>query len=151
MVSWGPYALLPAMKILGLSPRTCSFSVYRNENNGTDLYARMLLGYETAEAILKVGIGVKSEGDMVISGTKGYVYVPSPWWKMDYFEVRKEDSRKNKRYFYQFEGEGLRYALAEFIRSIRGQNDSRQLSPEESVFISWMIQLFGQGKNVTNI
>lgn len=64
---------------------------------------------------------------MVISGTKGYIYVPSPWWKMDYYEVRKEDFRDNRKFFYQFEGEGIRYELAEFIKSIRGNNINNKL------------------------
>ena len=30
----------------------------------------------------------------MISGTKGYAYVPAPWWKTDYFELRYEDQNK---------------------------------------------------------
>ena len=33
-----------------------------------------------------VAINAKAEGDLVISGTKGYVYVPAPWWKTEYYE-----------------------------------------------------------------
>ena len=44
-------------------------------------------------------MGVKSEGELIISGTKGYIYVPAPWWKTDYFETRFEDQSENKRYF----------------------------------------------------
>lgn len=36
---------------------------------------------------------------MIISGTKGYVYVPSPWWKTDFFELCYEDRNCNKKYF----------------------------------------------------
>ena len=50
-------------------------------------------------ASIKVGKGVKSEGELIISGTKGYIYVPAPWWKTDYFELRYEDQNKNKKYF----------------------------------------------------
>lgn len=46
-------------------------------------------------ASIKVGKGVKTEGELVISGTKGYIYVPAPWWKTDYFEVRRELVKKN--------------------------------------------------------
>lgn len=151
MTTWGPYVFLPALKILGPSYRTCSFATYRDKSNGVDLYTRTQLTYDTGEAILKVGSGVKSEGDMVISGTKGYIYVPAPWWKMDYFEVRKEDSRDNKRYFYQFEGEGIRYELAEFVRSIQTHMDCKRLSPIESATISGLIERFRKGENVSNI
>lgn len=151
ITTWGPYAFLPALKILGCGYRSCSFATYRDKNNGVDIYTRVQLLYDTAEAILKVGSGVKSEGDMVISGTQGYIYVPAPWWKMDYFEVRKEDSRENKRYFYQFEGEGIRYELAEFVRSVRTHIYSGQLSSDESAAISGLIERFYKGENVTYI
>ena len=49
-------------------------------------------------ASIKVGKGVKTEGELVISGTKGYIYVPAPWWKTDYFEVRREYPTQYKRY-----------------------------------------------------
>lgn len=55
---------------------------------------------------------------MIISGTKGYVYVPAPWWKTDYFEIRYEDQNKNKRFFYELEGEGFKYELVNFLRAI---------------------------------
>lgn len=50
--------------------------------------------YKNAVATAKIGKGVKSEGEMIVSGTKGYAYVPSPWWKTDYFEIRYEDQNK---------------------------------------------------------
>ena len=56
---------------------------------------------------------------MIVSGTKGYIYVPAPWWKMDYFEVRYENPADNRRYFYQLDGEGIRYELVEFARLAR--------------------------------
>jgi choline-phosphate cytidylyltransferase len=127
MVSWAPYALLPVLNIFGTDYSDCRFISYLDTDNNTDLYTKIQMLYPSAEASLMVGTGVKSEGDMVIAGTKGYIYVPAPWWKMDYFEVRKEDSRDNRRYFYQFEGEGVRYELAEFVKSIRNSSQRPHL------------------------
>ena len=59
---------------------------------------------------------------MIITGTEGYIYVPAPWWKTDYFEVRTEDLRNTKKYFYKFEGEGLRYEVNEFVKRINTRN-----------------------------
>lgn len=76
---------------------------------------------------------------MVITGTKGYIYVPAPWWKTDYFEVRYEDINKNTKYFYKFEGEGLRYELVEFVRSIQdGRLDNIILTRDE-IFSECMV------------
>ena len=55
---------------------------------------------------------------MVISGTKGYAYVPAPWWKTDYFEIRYEDQNQNKKFFYPYAGEGLRYEIKDFVTAI---------------------------------
>ena len=41
-----------------------------------------------------------------------------PWWKTDYFEVRFENPVNNKRYFYQLDGEGIRYEILSFVKSI---------------------------------
>ena len=64
-----------------------------------------------ATGSFKVGLGVKTEGNLVISGTKGYAYVPAPWWKTDFFELRYENQNNNKKYFYSWNGEGLRIGL----------------------------------------
>ena len=81
----------------------------------------LFIGFDqdkNAIATATVGLGVKSEGDLVISGTKGYIYVPSPWWKTEYFEVKFENFNYNKKYFYKFEGDGLRYEISDFISLI---------------------------------
>ena len=74
--------------------------------------------FNNAVATGKVAINAKAEGDLIICGTKGYVYVPAPWWKTDYFEIRFENQNENKKYFYQLDGEGIRYELVAFIKSI---------------------------------
>ena len=68
---------------------------------------------------MKVGNGVKSEGELIVSGEKGYAYVPAPWWKTEFFEIRFEDPSQNQRFFYQMEGEGIRYELVDFVNRIR--------------------------------
>jgi hypothetical protein len=80
-----------------------------------DIFTKAVFRYDHAVASFQVGLGVKTEGNLVISGTKGYVYVPAPWWKTDYFEVRYEDQNLNKKYFYPYVGEGLRYEIKDFV------------------------------------
>ena len=72
---------------------------------------------------------------MRISGTDGYIYVPAPWWKSGYFEVRFEDLTKNKRYFYENEGDGLRMELVRFVRSISDNANNYYLSDDISIAI----------------
>ena len=85
---------------------------------------------------------MKSEGELIVSGTKGYIYVPAPWWKTDYFEIRYEDSTNNKRYFYQLDGEGIRYELVAFLRAIETSTNKGYISRGISDAICKVIEDF---------
>jgi hypothetical protein len=88
----------------------------------------------------------------VISGTKGYAYVPAPWWKTDYFELRYEDQNKNKKFFYSWDGEGLRYEIQEFISCIYNQRlSSAKLRPKESIAMADIMEQFGKRVNFMEI
>lgn len=121
--AWGPTALLPVFQILGTEYVSAQqFSIQSADRADTDSFTKLSLNYEGATATIKAGTGVKSEGELIVSGTKGYIYVPAPWWKTDYFEIRYEDQNDNKRYFYQVAGEGIRYELVAFASAIRKSN-----------------------------
>lgn len=131
--AWGPTAMLPIFQLLGtdyVSKRIVTRFV--DEERSYDAFTSIMFIYPHAVASLKVGQGVKSEGEMVVSGTKGYIYVPAPWWKTDYFEVRYEDPHNNKRYFYQLDGEGLRYELLSFLKTIRLGRDFNYVADSTS-------------------
>ena len=119
MTAWGPTALLPIFQILGTKPNSVRISSLCEKNDKTfDEFSRLDVEFPNAVATAKVGSGAKSEGSLVVSGTKGYIYVPAPWWKTDYFEIRYEDPADNRRYFYQLDGEGIRFEWVSFLRMI---------------------------------
>lgn len=133
--AWGPTAMLPIFEILGVDYRRKSIvSKITNEENHFDDFTKVDFLYDNAVASIRVGKGVKSEGELVITGTKGYVYVPAPWWKTDYFEIRYENPAENKRYFYQLDGEGIRYELVAFAKAI--QNGKTESSIEQRVSLA---------------
>ena len=76
------YPLLPIFKLLGTEYK--ELNIYSRMENGVDVYTKGVLLYPTAICSFKIGLGVKTEGNLVISGTKGYAYVEAPWWKTDY-------------------------------------------------------------------
>lgn len=124
--SWGPTALLPIFQILGIDykDKTINSLMLENKDN-FDLFTKIDFIYENAVASIKVANSVKSEGELVISGSDGYVYIPAPWWKTDYFELRFENLEDNQKYFYQLDGEGIRYELVAFAKSIElGKNNT---------------------------
>jgi choline-phosphate cytidylyltransferase len=96
-------------------------------------------------------MGVKSEGELIISGTEGYIYVPAPWWKTDYFEVRYENPANNKRYFYQLEGEGIRYEMVSFLKTIETHNDFSCIEIPVTKEIVKIIEDYNKRKNFTLI
>ena len=96
--------------------------------------------------------GVKSEGELVISGTKGYIYVPAPWWRTDYFEIRYEDQNQNKKYFYPYVGEGLRYEIKDFVSSvISKQSGSSKLTKKEILCMVKAQEQYLNGINVIDL
>lgn len=113
----GSYVLLPIWKLLGTDYTDLTYqSVYAA--NGVDTYTKLLFTYEDGMATAKTGLGVKSEGQLVISGTKGYILCESPWWLTRKFEVRYEDSNKREVYEYPYEESGLQYELEAFLDEI---------------------------------
>lgn len=125
------FPMLPIFRLLGTQWKMLHF--FSKMKNNTDIYTKAILEYDNAIATFQVGLGVKSEGNMVVSGTKGYIYVPAPWWKTDYFELRFEDQNKNRKFFYPYDGDGLRYEIKEFITDIINHTPDIHLLPEEIV------------------
>lgn len=147
---WGPTALLPIFQIIGTDYKE-SRILSRLSGESFDQFSKIDLTYEHSTASVKVGRGIKSEGEMVISGTKGYIYVPAPWWKTDYFEIRYEDASDNRRYFYPLEGEGIRYELVDFVKTIKTGNDSAYISNDVSSAICEIIKKFYDKANMIEI
>lgn len=149
---WAPTALLPIFQLLGTEYTSVQMIArYADQEQKFDTFVKMAFVYPDAVASLKVGTGVKSEGELIISGTQGYVYVPAPWWKTDYFEVRYEDPAENKRYFYQLDGEGIRAELAAFARAIQNGKTDIQISHAVSYSICQIMENFSDRKKVITI
>ena len=116
--------------------------VSKLNDDGSDSFTKIDFTYTHAVGSIKIGDGVKSEGSMVISGTNGYIYVPAPWWKTDYFEVRYENLAENKRYFYQLDGEGIRYELVAFSKAVELRNMNYTINKNVSLKLSEIMEKF---------
>ena len=98
------YPLIAIFKLLGTDYQDVKFFSRFDKETGVDVYSKLLIQYDDAVATANVGLGVKKEGELIIAGTNGYVYVPAPWWKTEYFEFRFEDQNLNEKYFFKFDG-----------------------------------------------
>ena len=149
LATWGPTGLLPVFQILGTSFKCKKIISHIDKySEKFDTFTKIEFVFPKSVASVKVGRGVKSEGELVVSGTKGYVYVPSPWWKTDYFEIRYENPVDNKRYFYQLDGEGIRYELVSFLKSIQTNTTYLKIDQDISLSISEILQDFYDDKDV---
>lgn len=145
-----PLNLMAIIRLLGKDINKVDF--YSKVENGVDIYTKVNIEYPHATSSATLGIGVKTEGNLVVSGTKGYVYVPAPWWLTDYFEIRYEDQTKNKKFFYSYDGDGLRYEIQEFMSMIvNNRKSSYKLRRSESIAIAKIIEKFNQKENYKQI
>ncbi len=144
----GSYTLLAIIKLLGADYKDLRFQSF-TAPNGVDVYTKAYFDYDLCMATSKTGLGVKSEGQLLISGTRGYIRVDAPWWKTQSFEVCYEDISQNERYFVKFLGDGLRYEISDFVSAINGniKNDYK-LRAEESVEIAGIMENFLNERNI---
>lgn len=150
--AWGPTVMLPVFQLLGSDYNQRSIvSQYVDKNKQYDGYTKINFIYPHATATVQVAKAAKSEGELVITGEKGYIYVPAPWWKTAYFEVRYENPQDNLRYFYQLDGEGIRYEVVAFVRSIETKKNGTYIDEKVSLGISKIIEECKEHKDVIEI
>ena len=139
----GSYPLLAIFKIFGTNYKDVHFKSFCNKD-GIDLYTKADIEYEHAIASIKVGLGVKSEGNLVISGTRGNIIAEAPWWMTKSFEIHYEDIDLNEKYFSMYLGQGLRYEIAAFISLINHYDRKQIMSKKESIALARVMETFLQ-------
>ena len=149
-LEYGGNVLMPIIKILGTDYRSVTFDSLDNEL-GTDDYTKIQIRYKDAMATAKVGMAVKSEGQLLVAGTEGYLIAQSPWWLTEKFDVRYENGTIVEHYEPRFVGDGLRYEISEFIAKIRGVGEkSYKLTAEESISITGIVEEFVKNRCIEN-
>ena len=144
--------MLPVFQLLGIDyAQKQIVSRIGNEHCQFDEFTKVSFVYPHSVASIKVGKGIKSEGELIVSGTTGYIYVPAPWWKTEYFEIRREDMTQNKRYFYQLDGEGIRYELVSFVKSVQSGSDMSYVSPSVTEAIVDVLECYYNHEDVVKI
>jgi len=138
--------MLPIFQLLGTNYKSKSIvtKIIDKELN-YDGFTKIDFLFERSVASARIAKAAKAEGELIITGTKGYIYVPAPWWKTDYFEVRFENTTDNKRYFYQLDGEGIRYEIVAFAKAVEEGKHDIYISEEISKEIAGVIESFNSG------
>lgn len=140
---FGSYTLLPIVKLPGREYRDIRFDSILN-SNGIDGYTKTSFIFDgDGLALSKTGVSTKTEGQLLIVVTKGYILVKSPWWLTQSFEVRFEDPNEKEVYASKFLGKGLRYEISDFVRSISGdKNKAYKLTRGESIAMGEIMERF---------
>ncbi len=139
---FGNHTMLPIFKLLGTQYKSVHFDSIKDEK-GIDLYTKASFSFDKGMAMSKTGVEVKSEGQLIIAGTKGYILAESPWWLTKSFEVRFENPSKKEQYTAKFLGDGLRYELSEFVSLIHnGKRSSYKFTEEESIAMAGVVEKF---------
>ena len=121
------YCLLPVMKLLGTDVK--DIHTYSVESPlGTDSYTKMMITYEDGVATIKTGLGVKTEGELIVAGDDGYIRVPSPWWLTKRIEVHHENPNQVEVYEEEFAGGGLRYEIEAFVQCINNPGTVKKIT-----------------------
>lgn len=141
-LEFAAYNLLPIFKLLGTDYKEVRIDSIYGEN-GIDLYTKVQLIYENGMGTAKCGVGVKSEGQLVIAGTKGYILAESPWWLTRKFQIRYEDPTVVDTYEPRFQGDGLRYEISGFISKINGVDHiGYKLTEKEAEAMAEITEIF---------
>lgn len=145
--AWGPTALLPIFQLAGVEYNDMQIVTKLFDKKANfDAFTKISFEYDKMVATAKVAKAAKSEGELIITGTKGYIYVPAPWWKTEYFEIRYENQNENKKYFYQLDGEGIRYEIVAFARAVENKKRGYYLKDDVSLAIATVIERFSKRK-----
>ena len=145
--AWGPTALLPIFQLAGVEYNDMQIVTKLFDKKANfDAFTKISFEYDKMVATAKVAKAAKSEGELIITGTKGYIYVPAPWWKTEYFEIRYENQNENKKYFYQLDGEGIRYEIVAFARAVENKKRGYYLKDDISLTIATVIERFSERK-----
>lgn len=138
----GSYCILPILKIFGYDYDDIWFESIKN-SNGIDIFTKAFFRYPDGLATATCGLGVKSEGRLLISGTKGYIVAEAPWWKTNYFEVHHENPDDVERFSERFLGDGIRYEISDMLSMINGDRKKYfKLTRGDSVALAGIMEKF---------
>ena len=158
----GSVVLLPIAMIMGTESLE-SYIWSLPSANGNDSYTKTCFSYRFGTATAKTGLGVKSDGELIIAGENGYIKVPAPWWLMDRIEVHHEDSERVEVYEALYEGYGLRYEITAFRNACNVIDKNKagkapveidsedvwceleaicSISPQETIWMAYQIEIF---------
>ena len=128
-----PYLALS--KILGTSILT--FDKFEINDRKKDIYVSISIKYKNAIANIQSSTSMKMNDELSIIGSSGYIIVDKPWWRTESYVVYTDE--KNRKYSFDFDDDGIRYELSDFLNTINTPENYQKIFKEDSIFISQLI------------
>ncbi len=130
------YPLLAVSKLLGVHYTDIDkFNVY--ENNRI-IYQKLIIKYDDSIVTIQVSQGMNLNDELTIIGKSGYVIVEKPWWKTETFTIFNQE--KTRKHSFDFEEDGTRYELSDFLNTVLSENSYQKIFADESMFISKIME-----------
>lgn len=114
------YPICAVIKLLGNEFKNYSCKVVKSDD-GEVIYGTIELIYDKATVFVEIGMGIRLEDSMIITGSEGMIVVPDDWWNLGYFKMRKNGEYKFKRYSFNFDGNGFRYIIRNLLHMIKNR------------------------------
>lgn len=130
----GIYPLSLSHLIFGIPNQIKSLS--HQGETGVDEQSAVLLGYEGGRiALIASAIRTETPHVAYLLGTKGRIYIHSPWWKPQTVTL-SVNGRPDEVLQIPFEGNGYNYEAAEVARCLReGETESQTMPLDETLSI----------------
>ena len=130
------YPLMAIAKILGTNYKNIDkFDVY--ENNKVT-YRKLIIEYDNAIATIQISQGMNLNDELTVIGTNGYAIVEKPWWKTETFTIYNRE--KTRKHCFDFDEEGIRYELSDFLNTVLSENNYQKIFVSESKFVSKIME-----------
>lgn len=130
------YPLMAVAKLMGTDYKSIDkFDV--KENNKTS-YRKIIIKFENSIATIQISQGMKLHDNLTVIGTSGYSIIEKPWWKTEIFTIYNKE--KSKKHCFDFDEEGIKYELSDFLNTILSKNNHQKIFAKESKFLSKVME-----------
>lgn len=99
------------IKLLGSNYDDLQVMHYKNSVH----YLHVLFKNSSSIGSIEITNKIEIKNELVIVGEKGTIVVEDDWWNTGYFEFKQVNEKFDKKYSYNFEGNGFRYVLQELL------------------------------------
>lgn len=110
--------LIMIIKLLGTNLENINVT---SISNNVD-YVHILFKKDNSIGCIEITNNIELKNELVIVGENGTIVVGDDWWNTGYFEFKNVNQKFDKKYSYNFEGNGFRYVLQELLIML---NDNR--------------------------